>query len=67
MINREIDKKLLIESGYKINESQDYIIKPLRRFADRFDDSVLSVIVKTKSKDVVLHYDDRQKIKKKIN
>lgn len=61
LINREIDKKLLIESGYKINESQDYIIKPLRRFADRFDDSVLSVIVKTKSKDVVLHYDDRQK------
>ena len=54
-INHEVDKTLLIKAGYKLDISKPYLIKPLRRFAEKFEEDILSVTIKTGSREIVLN------------
>lgn len=53
-INRALSVDMLIESGYKLDKDKDYIIKPLRRFADTVNEDVLSVTINTKSRNITI-------------
>ena len=48
-INQNIDKALLIESGYKIDINKDYLIKPLRRFSEKFEEKIECITIRTSS------------------
>ena len=53
-INKEIDKGLLVEAGYKIDINKQYLIKPLRRFSEKFEEKILNVKITTPSREIIL-------------
>ena len=53
-INREIDKDLLSKSGYKIDTTKPYLIKPLRRFSRKFEEKIESITIKTATRQITL-------------
>ena len=54
VINKEIDKDLLLKSGYKIDITKPYLVKPLRKFARKFEEKIESITIKTASREIIL-------------
>ena len=53
-INKNIRTSLLNQAGYRLDPDKQYIIKPLRRFAEKFNPKIQSVIIKTSNHEIII-------------